>query len=430
MVSDKIISSLQAAVSIDEIVELEKRLIGIPSYTLEETPLAEFIVQFLRSQGVEASLQEVPAPEPSQPATSRRASHNVVGVLRGDGSGPRLMFNGHMDINATDLAVGGTAFTGYTGWKRHPFTPVVEDGRIYGKGAYDEKGGVCAFLAAAVAIQRAGLKPKGDIYFCPVMGHYSASAGTKHLMKLGLRADYGICSENSGSWIVPAHNGGILAEAHVRGVNPGTRYSLPETMDKATAFANAVRFVNALGVEGVPHRRDGWTAFKPHAVLREFPNHRIGYINTVAKALDHIVVGVLIKTVPGMDENSCRLDLERVLAGLEKEYADFIGGKVVTTLWAPPLDTAFDSPVVAALSAAYAWATGEKAQVGIEARLGAMGDSGCMAASGIETCIFGPGIMHDRDQLRGVVPPDECISVKELVDAAHTMALAAVALSC
>ena len=71
--------------------------------------------------------------------------------------------------------------------------------------------------------------------------------------------------------------------------------------------------------------------------------------------------------------------------------------------------------------------TGKEPSIGIEARLGAMGDSGVMAAAGIETCVFGPGIMHDAAQLRGEVAPDESISIQELEHAAHIMTLAAVA---
>jgi acetylornithine deacetylase/succinyl-diaminopimelate desuccinylase-like protein len=246
------------------------------------------------------------------------------------------------------------------------------------------------------------------------------------MMQIGPRADYGICSENSGSWIVPAHNGGIAAEVRVRGVNPGTKYTLPETLHQATGFENAVRFLRALGPEGVPHVEGGWLRFSPHPVLREFPNHRVGYIRPVDKALDHISVGLLIKTVPGMDEQSCTEDLTRLLRHLEGQHADFHGGEVQCQLWAPPLVTLPDSAVVQALARAQRSVTGRDPLIGTEARRGAMGDSGVMAAAGVETCIFGPGVMHDVPQLRGEVPPDESISVRELVEAAQIMMLAAV----
>jgi acetylornithine deacetylase len=419
---------LLAAFSQEELVELEKRLIAIRSYPLEESALARFIVDFLRSENITADLQEVSVPGRLAPNGTQTLSHNVIATLEGDGRGPSVMFNGHIDVNPTDLAVGGTAFTGYAGWTRDPFVPVVENGRIYGKGAYDEKGGVCAMLATAVALKRARVIPKGTLYFCPVMGHYSESIGTKQLLSSGIRATYGVCTENSDSWIVPVHNGGVAADVSVRGVNPGTMYSLPETFGQATGFENAVRFVQALGPEGIPHRGGGWTTFTSHDALPEFPNHRVGYIRPVNKALDHIAVGILIKTVPGMDEHSCEADLRRVLLNLEHTFADFRGGNVTCRVWSPPLITPDSSPIVQALARAHETVVGRAARIGTRSRLGAMGDSGVMGAAGIETCVFGPGIMHDAAQLRGEVPPDESISIQELVHAARIMTLAVVTL--
>ncbi len=439
--STKVDKVIEEAVSEEETIELLKHLISIPSFATQERQVAEFIVGFLRSEGVEAELQDVPIPasrpsrlqdhhqvEFAQSEGAPALGQNVVAVLPGSGQGPSLMFCGHMDTSALSTAVGGTSAEGFSGWTRDPYTPVLEDGRIYGKGAVDEKGGICALLSSAVAIKRAGLRPKGDIYFCPVMGHKAMNIGSKHLMKQGIRTKYGICSENSGSSIVPAHVGSMRAEVHVHGVNPVTRYTLPETMDKATGFANAMRFAQALGKEGVRHPDNGWMTFKRHSVLREFPDHRINYMNP--KGLDHTIVGLLIKTVPGMSEDTCKADLERVLNLLERQYPDFVGGEVVVRMGVPPLDTPFTSPVVKALALAYSTVTGEKAKVGIEGRMGAFADSGVMADAGIETCIFGPGLMHDKEQLRGEQPPDEWISVRELVNAAHTMTLAAVDLCC
>jgi acetylornithine deacetylase/succinyl-diaminopimelate desuccinylase-like protein len=415
--------TLFSVFSDDEIVELEKQLISIRSYPLEETAVADFIVRFLRREGIAAHLQTVTVPPLLSPSGQETVSHNVIGLLEGDGTGPSLMFNGHIDVNATDLAVGGTAFTNFSGWTRDPFVPEVDGGRIYGKGAYDEKAGVCAMLVAAASLKRAGVSLKGNVYLCPVMGHYTESIGTKTMLQSGIRTNYGICTENSDCWIVPAHNGGVGAEVRVRGVNPGTKYSLPETFERATGFENAIRFAQALGAEGVPHPRDGWTTFTPHPLLPEFPNHRIGYIRPVDKALDHIAIGVLIKIMPGMDERTCEVDLRRVLDRLETQHPDFKGATSSCRLWSPPLMTPRDSLVVRALARAHETVTGRPARIGTTSRIGAMGDSGCMGAAGIETCIFGPGVMHDTAQLRGEAPPDESISIQELADAARIMTL-------
>lgn len=423
-VAEPLARRLHEAISQDEIIELEKSLIRIPSYTMEETELATFIVDYLRSEGIEAELQEVPIPEFAQAKSGRTVSHNVIGRLRGDGSGPSLMFNGHMDHGPWDVR--GRLTDHFANWQRNPYEPVVEDGLIYGKGSQDEKGGICAMLAAGVAIHRAGIPLKGDILLCPVMGHKSHSIGTHHMMAHGPHATYGINTENSGNWIVPAHVGIVTAEVHIHGVAPTSRYSLPETLDKASGFANAVRFIQALGKESVRHPNDGWTSFNPHPILTEWPDHRIDYIDK--KSYAHIVVGLVLKTVPGMDEHSYKHDLERVLSALQRQFPDFSSGEVSTRLWGPPLDTPFTSPVVTSLAKAYLESTGERGKVGPEGRFGSYGCGSIMAAAGIETCIFGPGSTSANEQrrrLRGELPPDESISIKELVDCARTMALAA-----
>jgi len=424
-VKKELVNALNESISDNEIIELEKELIRIPSYTMEETELAQFIVDYLNSEGIEARLQEVPLPEFAQTKTERNVTHNVVGHLKGSGEGSSLMFNGHMDHGPWDVRQ--RSISSFEGWKREPFEPVVEDGRIYGKAAQDEKGGICGMLAAAVAIKRAGIKLAGDIYLCPVAGHKTHSLGTKIMMESGPYADYGINTENSGNWIVPAHIGIVTAEVHIEGADPRMRYRLPETMDKATGFVNAIRFAEALGKEGVRHPDDGWSSFQPHSLLTEWPDHRIDYIDKIS--FDHIVIGLVLKTLPGMDKDSYKRDLERLLSRLERKYSDFYGKGVSVREWGPPLDTPYTSPVVEALSSSYNTVTGEKSRVGIEGRFGAYGCGSVMSAKGIETCIFGPGSYNAneiREAAKGNVPPDEYISVRELLNSARTMALAAV----
>ena len=68
---------------------------------------------------------------------------NVIGVLDGSQPGPAVMFCGHIDT------VGVEGMT-------DPFTPRVEGGRVYGRGAQDMKGGVAAMIAAAGVLASAG----------------------------------------------------------------------------------------------------------------------------------------------------------------------------------------------------------------------------------------------------------------------------------
>lgn len=417
--------ALRNSVSDKEIVELEKELIKIPSYTTEETELAEFIVDYLHAESIDARLQEVPIPEFAQTKSDRTVTHNVIGKIEGNGEGTSLMFNGHMDHGPWDIRQ--RAETPFDEWEREPYEPVEGDERIYGKGSADEKGGICAMLATAVALIRAEIDLQGDVYFCPVAGHKSHSFGTKYMMETGLYADYGINTETAGNWIVPTHIGVVTAEVHISGVNPRRRYDLPETMDKATGFMNAYRFIQALGKEGVPHPKDGWSSFQPHPVLTEWPSHIVLHVDK--ESFEHIVIGLKLNTVPGMDSESYKRDLERVLNQLQNQHDDFGYWDLDVKEWGPPLNTLYTSPIVESLATSYENTTGEKARVGIEGRFGNYGDGSILDEFGIETCTFGPGQIHNSHEIRqvkkGEIPPDEYINKNELVDSARTMALTA-----
>ena len=112
-----------------ETVRLACDLIRIPSFTTEETACAEWLASYLAGQGLEVELQEI---EPGRKQTIAR--------LRGTGGGKSIMLNGHIDIDP--LA---------SGWTRDPFDPWIADGKLFGHGVYNMKGGVAACIMAALA---------------------------------------------------------------------------------------------------------------------------------------------------------------------------------------------------------------------------------------------------------------------------------------
>src|SRR5665213_1243334 len=97
-----------------------------------EAAVADAIAQEMRGFGLDVEIQDV---APGRP--------NVIGVLEGRSKGRTLMLCGHTDT------------VGVTGMDA-PFSPVERDGRLYGRGAQDMKGGVAAMIAAARAIVEHG----------------------------------------------------------------------------------------------------------------------------------------------------------------------------------------------------------------------------------------------------------------------------------
>ncbi len=77
------VADLRSAMDDDEIVELAKQLVAIPSYTTEESELADFIADYLSANAVEATLQRVPLPAGMR--SGARKSYKVIGRVRGAG---------------------------------------------------------------------------------------------------------------------------------------------------------------------------------------------------------------------------------------------------------------------------------------------------------------------------------------------------------
>ncbi|TAM83527.1 MAG: ArgE/DapE family deacylase [Acidobacteria bacterium] len=114
---------------------------------------------------------------------------NVVGVLAGSGGGRSLIFNGHIDT----VPVGNHA-----DWKfQDPFSGVIDNGRLYGRGACDMKAGIAAQYIAAFAIKECGLKLRGDIILESVVGEETMDheLGTSACIRRGYRADAACVSE-------------------------------------------------------------------------------------------------------------------------------------------------------------------------------------------------------------------------------------------
>ena len=139
------------AVDEQEVVDLLRALVRArsvspPEGTEEEA--ARLTADRLNAGGIPARLDLV---APGRP--------NVLAEL-GDGDGPTLLWNAHLDT----VPAGNR-----DAWQSDPFGADLRDGRIYGRGASDCKGGVAAMLAAALALRRTG-RLRGRLTLCFVMG--------------------------------------------------------------------------------------------------------------------------------------------------------------------------------------------------------------------------------------------------------------------
>src|SRR5216110_2357488 len=157
-----------------------------------ERDIAQVVANELRRSGLDVSLETVAEGRP-----------NVVGILEGRAKGRTLMFCGHTDT----VGVAGMS---------DPFTPRERDGRLYGRGAQDMKGGVAAMMSAAAAIAGRGGLAAGRLIVAAVVDEEHSSIGADALVQTW-RADAAIVTEPTDLAIAVGHKGFAWVEVTVEG---------------------------------------------------------------------------------------------------------------------------------------------------------------------------------------------------------------------
>jgi acetylornithine deacetylase len=187
-----------------------------------EAEMAEYCAEYMRNLGLEASVYEV---EPGRP--------NAVGVLKGDGGGRTLLLNGHTDTVGVDYMT------------IDPFKPELKEGRLYGRGAFDMKGGLAASMMALKAVVDSGAVLKGDVILAAVCDEEYASIGTERLME-DVTADAAIIGEFTGGNIQIAHKGFAWIDVETHGVAAhGSRFW--EGVDAISKMGKVLAAIDALG---------------------------------------------------------------------------------------------------------------------------------------------------------------------------------------
>lgn len=126
---------------------------------------------------------------------------NAVGVIRGTGGGKSLLVNGHIDTVPPEAD---------KGWTTPPLEPTERDGKLYGRGACDMKGGLSAALSALAALRDCGVKLQGDVIVESVVDEEGGGNGTLACCAKGYRADAALIPEPSRLRLTPAHMGWLF----------------------------------------------------------------------------------------------------------------------------------------------------------------------------------------------------------------------------
>ena len=128
--------------------------------------------------------------------------------LPGDGDGPTLMLNGHIDVVPT----------GDDGaWADPPFSAVARGDQLLGRGACDMKAGLMAAVHVLDAFRTSGVRLRGDLVLASVQGEEDGGLGTFGLLRRGWRADACVIPEPTSLDVIPANGGSLTFRLRVRG---------------------------------------------------------------------------------------------------------------------------------------------------------------------------------------------------------------------
>lgn len=166
-----------------------------PAYRhgVAEAAIQRFIYNFFERAGIPVETQEV---LPGRP--------NVIAKLQGVNPERRLLFEAHVDT------------AGIENMTIPPFEPFVSDGRVYGRGACDTKGGLAAMMHALLNVKRSGVLPDCDVWLAAAADEEHAYRGVLKLCE-GLTAAGAVVAEPTDLHMVVAHKGCLRWRVVIKG---------------------------------------------------------------------------------------------------------------------------------------------------------------------------------------------------------------------
>jgi acetylornithine deacetylase len=354
-ITDPAISLLRDLVAIDSVNP------SLVAGAAGEGAIADRLAAELRGLGLDVQIQEV---EPGRP--------NVVGVLEGRERGRTLMFCGHTDT------------VGVHGMDA-PFDPVVRDGRLYGRGSQDMKGGIAAMIGAVRKV--APSWTRGRIIVACVVDEEYGSRGAEALVERWT-ADAAVVTEPTDLQIAVGHKGFVWVEATVQGrAAHGSRPR--EGRDAILRMGRLLGRLERLDRE--------LQARPPHPIMGTASLH--ASLITGGRELsvypDRCVLQLERRTIAGERADQALLEVERLLADLRHEDEEFAGSARLM-FSRPPYELAPTHELPRALESALAAVTRPPAFTGMTFWT----DAAILGHAGIPSVLFGPGGagLHGREE--------------------------------
>jgi len=193
--------------------DLLERLVAQPSTLGREAGAQEVFAAAVADLGFDVIRLPIPddiATDPAAglPRLSYDGRYDVIGE-RGPRTGPSLLLNGHMDVVPAEDA---------DRWRDPPFTPVRREGRLYGRGTGDMKGGIAAGLLALRALDSVSTDwLSGRLTFVSVIEEECTGNGTLAAGRAGHTADAAVLLEPTDLGILLGGVGIVWLDIEVTG---------------------------------------------------------------------------------------------------------------------------------------------------------------------------------------------------------------------
>ncbi len=393
--------------------KLLQKLVQEPSTRYQEESAQAIVIEKCRQLGLEIDLWEIGDEELRNhhhfycDRTNFKGNPNLVAIKRGSGGGRSLILNGHIDVvpegNIED-------------WHADPFSGLVMDGKVFGRGSTDMKGGNVALLLAMEVIHELNITLKGDLIFQSVIEEESGGAGTLAAILRGYQADAAIIPEPTNLKFFPVQQGSLWFRVIIKGksAHGGTRYEGKSSIDLTMKVISEIaRLEEARNKEWKLH-----PLFKNKPIPIPINIGKMTSGNWPSSVPETTVIEGRIGIAPTETMDEAQKSLETMVNGLNKTDSWF-KTKPIELEWFGarwlPSNLSLDHPILKTVTEQYKKVTGTEPI--IEASPWGTDGGYLSTVGGIPALVFGPGetkLAHDAN---------EYIEIDKIIAAAEIIAL-------
>jgi acetylornithine deacetylase len=324
-----------------ELIDLLQALVRTNSTAIPpdgcETEAQKVLLNSLNSHGIPADLYELGFLQNSTHPYVRHernysGRHNLIARLKGTGAGRSLMLSGHMD----------TVPAGQNEWKHSPWSGLIDEGRLYGRGSCDMKGGLVAAFGVIVALQESGIRLRGDLMCESVIDEeWGGGGGTLAARLRGDIADACIIPEPTDLAVFRASRGGYVFDIKVTAGDPESYFSKEEVISPAVPIGRLLGWIDNLSTrrKGVD-RGETYQSFSDPAPVQVLALQANSFDSDIPWSVPLVArVRLYFQFLP-------HEDVPAVIAEIRESFDEFCKNDSFFSVYVPEWRAIFDPPLL------------------------------------------------------------------------------------